>query len=198
MVDPASLALHPWEGSLGKQIRMKRLIKSETNNCLICALDHGLTSLRFLNGLFDTEAWARKAIAGGANVLMLSPGMAKRVVSEFRPDTALALMLSASAAGHPEDAFVIPIGSVQQALKLGADAVVCYVALEGRDEGEMITYVSSIGEACDEVGMPFIAEAEFPNSYQSLEEQVSGYGANYLQRNARLCAELGARLTKTH
>ena len=41
----------------------------------------------------------------------------------------LALMLTASAAGRPEGAQITPIGSVEEALRAGADAVVMYVAL---------------------------------------------------------------------
>ncbi len=185
-------------GNLGKRIRLNRLLDSRTNACLICALDHGMTSPRFLDGLFDTRARAREAISGGANVLMLSRGIAKQVVDEFKPDTSLALMLSASAAGHPKGAIVTPIGSVEEALRLGADAVVCYVALAGDNEAGMISYTSSIGEACEKLGMPFIAEAEFPNAYQTLREQTSDYGVDYLMRNARLCAELGADIVKVN
>ncbi len=53
---------------LGKQIRMRRLILEESNSCVICALDHGMTSPKFLNGLNDTKLRAREAITGGANV----------------------------------------------------------------------------------------------------------------------------------
>jgi fructose-bisphosphate aldolase / 2-amino-3,7-dideoxy-D-threo-hept-6-ulosonate synthase len=129
---------------------------------------------------------------------MLGRGIARRVAAEFMPTTSLALMLSASAAGRPEGSLVTPIGSVEEALRLGADAVVVYVALAGENEAEMIQYASAIGEACDAWGMPFIAEAEFPNAYQTLTESGSTYGAEYLLRNARLCAELGADIVKVN
>ena len=184
--------------NLGKMLRMKRLIEPRYGSCIVCALDHGMTSPTFLDGLFDTRARAREAIAGGANVFMLGRGMARRVADEFTPDTALALMLSASAAGRPQGAIVTPIGSVEEALRLGADAVVVYVALAGENEAEMIQYASAIGAACDAWGMPFIAEAEFPNAYQTLTEASSSFGAEYLLRNARLCAELGADIVKVN
>ena len=62
----------------GKQIRLNRLIQAETNTCLICAIDHGMTSPQFLDGLYDTPARVKDAIAGGANVLMLGRGVAKQ------------------------------------------------------------------------------------------------------------------------
>jgi DhnA family fructose-bisphosphate aldolase class Ia len=184
--------------SLGKTIRLKRLIEPRYGSCIICALDHGMTSPIFLDGLYETRERTREGIAGGANVFMLGRGIAKQVISEFTPSTSLALMLSASAAGRPQGAIVTPIGSVDEALRLGADAVVVYVALAGENEAEMIQYASQIGEACDALGMPFIAEAEFPNAYQTLFEADAAYGAEYLLRNARLCAELGADIVKVN
>jgi len=184
--------------SIGKKIRLSRLIQAETNTCLICAIDHGMTSPRFLDGLYDTEARVREAIAGGANVLMLGRGVAKATAHLFHRDTSLAFMLTASAGGRPGGALITPIGSVEEALRLGADAVVVYVALAGDNEPEAITYVSKIGEACELLGMPFIAEAEYPNAYQSLDSMAESYGPEYLKRNARLCAELGADIVKVN
>ena len=78
---------------------------------------------------------------------MLSRGFANRCAVEFKRDTALALMLSASAAGRPAGAIITAIGSVEEALRLGADAVVVYTALAGDNEDRMISFVSEIGES---------------------------------------------------
>lgn len=184
--------------STGKKIRMQRLIQSETNTCLICAIDHGMTSPVFLDGLYDTGARVREAIAGGAHVLMLGRGVAKQFAHLFRRDTSLALMLTASAAGRPSGALITAIGSVEEALRIGADAVVVYVALAGENEPEAIAHLSRIGEACEMLGMPFIAEAEYPNAYQSLNRMAESFGPEYLMRNARLCAEMGADIVKVN
>ncbi len=184
--------------STGKQIRLNRLIQTETNTCIICAIDHGMTSPIFLDGLYDTKTRVRQAIQGGANVLMLGRGVVRDTCGAFQRDTSLALMLTASAAGKPSGAVVTPIGSVQEALQLAADAVVVYVALAGENEPEMIQYLSAIGAACEANGMPFIAEAEYPNAYQSLNAMGETYGAEYLKRNARLCAEMGADIVKVN
>ncbi|MHB1132791.1 MAG: class I fructose-bisphosphate aldolase [Chloroflexota bacterium] len=183
---------------LGKAIRLRRLIRPQSNSCVICALDHGMTSPRFLEGLNDTPARAREAIAGGANVLMLSRGLAPRCAAEFRPDTSLALMLSASTAERPAGPVITAIGSVAEALRLGADAVVVYTALAGDNEDWMISYLSRVGEECEAAGMPLIAEAEWPNAYQTLDTFATQLGPEYLRRNARLCAELGADIVKVN
>lgn len=81
---------------------------------------------------------------------------------------------------------------------MGADAVVVYTALSGENEPEMISYLSKVGEACELMGMPLIAEAEYPNAYQSLDKMTNDLGSEYLMRNARLCAELGADIVKVN
>ena len=183
---------------LGKQIRMKRLILEGSHSCFICALDHGMTSPKFLDGLKDTRDIARQAIAGGANVFMLSRGFAKRCLGEFEPSTSLALMLTASTACHSQGPMITSIGSVEEAFRLGADAVVVYSALAGGDEDWMISYLSEVGEACEASGMPLIAEAEWPNAYQTLENFTTELGPEYLKRNARLCVEMGADIVKVN
>lgn len=62
----------------------------------------------------------------------------------------------------------------------------------------MLEYVARVGEACERWGMPFIAEAEYPTTYKAVEELQGEYGFDYLIRNARLCAELGADLIKSN
>lgn len=182
----------------GKIIRLNRLIQKETNSCIIIAIDHGMTSPNFLDGLYNTGDRIKEAIQGGANVLMLGRGYAKQFVGHFNRDTSLALMLTASSAGKPSGAEITPIGSVEEALRIGADAVVVYVALAGENEPSMISYLSRIGEGCEALGIPLIAEAEYPNAYQSLDSMSSSFGIEYLIRNARLCAELGADIVKVN
>lgn len=183
--------------TVGKKIRLKRVI-DPTGVSIICALDHGMTSPEFLEPLADVRARAAEAVAGGANVLMLSKGMARFAGPALRPDTSLALLLSASARPGLDRPEVVAVAEVEEATRLGADAVVLFVALGGEDEPTMIERVAEVGEACEREGMPFIAEAEFPTTYAAVEELASEYGFEYLRRNVRLCAELGADIVKTN
>jgi fructose-bisphosphate aldolase / 2-amino-3,7-dideoxy-D-threo-hept-6-ulosonate synthase len=183
--------------SVGKRIRLKRVI-DPAGVSIICALDHGMTSPEFLEPLADVRARAAETIAGGANVLMLSKGMTRFAEPAFRPETSLALLLSASARPGQDRPEVVAVAEVEEATRLGADAVVLFVALAGEDEPAMIERVAEVGDACERGGMPFIAEAEFPTTYAAVEELSSEYGFEYLRRNVRLCAELGADIVKTN
>jgi fructose-bisphosphate aldolase/2-amino-3,7-dideoxy-D-threo-hept-6-ulosonate synthase len=181
----------------GKAMRMKRVI-DEAGVSVICALDHGMTSPTFLEPLADIAARTREAVAGGANVIMMSKGMIHRAVPAFGPQTSLALLLSASSSPEGERPSVVQIATLEEAAALGADAVVLFVALGGDREADMIRTLAGVGERSEALGIPLISEAEFPTTYASVEELSALYGFDYLRRNVRLCAELGADIVKTN
>jgi DhnA family fructose-bisphosphate aldolase class Ia len=183
--------------SAGKRFRLKRLIDAHGVS-VICALDHGMTSPVFLAPLADIEARVREAVTGGANAIMVSKGMSRIAEPGFAPDTAVCMMLSASSRPQRDRPDIVAIAEVEEALRLGADAVVLYVSLEGDDEPEMLGHLAAAGRECERLGVPLIAEAEFPTTYASVEGLAHQYGFEYLQRNVRICAELGADLIKTN
>jgi fructose-bisphosphate aldolase/2-amino-3,7-dideoxy-D-threo-hept-6-ulosonate synthase len=182
---------------VGKAMRLKRVIDGEGVS-VICALDHGMTSPQFLEPLADIVARTGEAVAGGANVIMMSKGMIRLAHPAFSPTTSLALLLSASASPQGDRPEIVQIAEVEEALRLGADAVVLFTALGGETEASMIDLLAGVGRECAVLGMPFIAEAEFPTTYASVEELAAQYGFEYLRRNVRLCAELGADIVKTN
>jgi fructose-bisphosphate aldolase/2-amino-3,7-dideoxy-D-threo-hept-6-ulosonate synthase len=183
--------------SVGKRMRMKRVI-DPFGVSIICALDHGMTSPTFLEPLADIEGRTAEAVAGGANVIMMSKGMIRRAQRAFARETSLAMLLSASANAGEDRPSVVAIAQVEEALRLGADAVVLFVALTGDSEPATIRTLSEVGGECERLGMPFIAEAEFPTTYATVEALAGEYGFEYLRRNVRLCAELGADVVKTN
>jgi fructose-bisphosphate aldolase/2-amino-3,7-dideoxy-D-threo-hept-6-ulosonate synthase len=183
--------------NVGKAMRLKRVI-DPAGVSIICALDHGMTSPTFLEPLADIATRAAETVAGGANVIMMSKGMIRVAEPAFSPTTSLALLLSASGNPDGDRPQIVQIAEVEEALVLGADAVVLFTALGGETEPGMIEILASVGRECAVLGMPFIAEAEFPTTYATVEELKQQYGFEYLRRNVRLCAELGADIVKTN
>ena len=183
--------------AVGKAMRLKRVIDPKGVS-VICALDHGMTSPSFLEPLSDIAARTAEAVRGGANVIMMSKGMIRVAERAFSPTTSLALLLSASANPEGTQPAVVQVAEVEEAARLGADAVVLFTALSGGSEPGMIRTLAGVGRECASLGMPLIAEAEFPTTYASVEELTEQYGFGYLRRNVRLCAELGADIVKTN
>jgi len=183
--------------SVGKAMRLKRVIDREGVS-IICALDHGMTSPTFLEPLADITTRTAETVKGGANVIMMSKGMIRIAEPAFAPTTSLALLLSASANPDRPEPEIVQIAEVEEAARLGADAVVLFTALGTGSEPSMIRTLAGVGRACEASGIPFIAEAEFPTTYASVSELKDRYGFEYLRRNVRLCGELGADIIKTN
>jgi len=182
---------------VGTSMRLKRVI-DPAGVSVICALDHGMTSPTFLEPLADIAGRTAEAVAGGANVIMMSKGMIRIAAPAFSPATSLALLLSASAMPAEAQPEVVQVAQVEEAVRLGADAVVLFTALGGDSEPGMIRTLAGVGRECAALGMPLIAEAEFPTTYALVEDLAEQYGFEYLRRNVRLCAELGADIVKTN
>src|SRR5919198_2754187 len=125
----------------GKAMRLKRVI-DPAGVSVICALDHGMTSPTFLEPLADIAARAAEAVAGGANVIMMSKGMIRIAEPAFTRETSLAMLLSASATPGEVRPQIVQIGEVEEALRIGADAVVLFTALGGDTEAGMIDILS--------------------------------------------------------
>src|ERR1700751_2665253 len=142
--------------AVGKAIRLKRVIDPDGVS-VICALDHGMTSPTFLEPLADIRARTAEAVGGGANVIMMSKGMIREAQPEFSPTTSLALLLSASANPGGDAPSIVNVAQVEEACRLGADAVVLFVALSGEAEAGMIRILADVGRECEALGMPFIA-----------------------------------------
>src|SRR5207253_4719012 len=107
-------------------------------------------------------------------------------------------LLSASANPDRPEPEIVQIAEVEEAARLGADAVVLFTALGTGSEPGMIRTLAGVGRACEALGIPLIAEAEFPTTYASVSELKDRYGFEYLRRNVRLCGELGADIIKTN
>jgi len=91
-------------------------------------------------------------------------------VRAFSPTTSLAVLLSASANPERGQPQVVQIADVEEALRLGADAVVLFTALAGSAEADMIRTLAAVGREAERLALPLIAGAEFPTTYASVAE----------------------------
>ena len=171
-------------------MRLKRVI-DPAGVSIICALDHGMTSPTFLEPLADIASRAAETVAGGANVIMMSKGMI-RIAAAGVPARDLA---RDAAVGFGEPRRRPAADRADRRSRggpaPGADAVVLFTALGGDTEAGMIDILAGVGRECAALGMPFIAEAEFPTTYASVEALKQQYGFEYLRRTSA-CAPSSA------
>jgi fructose-bisphosphate aldolase / 2-amino-3,7-dideoxy-D-threo-hept-6-ulosonate synthase len=185
--------------NIGKALRLRRIIDSATGTTVMFAFSHGTSAPEVLPGLEEPTRVVEAAATGGADCVFLAPGMIE-AVGEVAATTTLGVAVKVSATasrgGNPYQEVLTT--SIERSLELGADAVVALIPFAPENEPDVIALTALLGEACGRWGMPFIAEAEYPNSYYGTEDFAESWGVPYLKRSARLCVELGADIVKSN
>lgn len=189
--------------STGKTLRMRRIIEPNTQSTVMFAFSHGTSTPEVLPGIEDPAFKLEAARKGGADCIFIAPGLIHTlapVVAASR-DIAIVAKITSTASRGGQKHQERQIASVEHCAELGADGVVAMIPFAPENEADVISLTAEIGEACSRFGMPFIAEAEFPNAYYAAEDDVDyakEWGLSYLKRSARLCAELGADIVKSN
>jgi len=183
----------------GKSLRLRRIMDAETGTTVMFAFSHGTSAPEVLPGLEQPTRVIEAAASGGADCVFLAPGLIE-AMGDLTATTSLgvAVKVSATASRGGTPYQEVLTTSVERSLELGADAVVALIPFAPQNEPEVIALTAQLGEACGRWGMPFIAEAEYPNAYYGDEKFDETWGVPYLKRSARLCSELGADIIKSN
>lgn len=185
--------------NVGKALRLRRIIDPQTNTTVMFAFSHGTSAPEVLTGLEDPSAMVAAAASGGADCVFLAPGLIESLGSVLEANSigvAVKVTATASRGGTPYQEVLTT--SVERSLELGADAVVALIPFAPENEPSVISLTATLGETCGRLGVPLIAEAEYPNSYYGDKDFATEWGVPYLKRSARLCAELGADIVKSN
>ena len=87
----------------------------------------------------------------------------------------------------------VQVCSVQEAIRLGADAVSVHVNIGAQDEDKMLQNLGSVADECDVYGMPLLAMM-YPRGPKIQNE----HAADVVAHAARIGAELGADIIKAN
>jgi len=179
---------------VAKKHRVGRLINRGTGRIFIAALDHGLQHGPHLKGIGRIRDTLNKIMKGEPDAVILNPGNVKSVFPYFAGNVGLIVKLTAFTPFNPH--FDAPIGSVEEAVKLGADAVSVGFLFGNKYERqvELSRSTALFVEECLEWGIPL-----FIHAYPRGEEIPKGewYKAERVMYASRAAAELGADYIKT-
>jgi class I fructose-bisphosphate aldolase len=157
---------------------------------VVVALDHGIAGITPLDHLEKPRILMPKLSQGGADAIIVTPGIARSCSDLF---TGLGLILridgGATALSGEWDKMEI-IRSVEDALRLGADAVIMMGTCGTSEEARSLANLGLVAARCDEWGLPLIAEM-LPGGFGARDVTI-----NQLAASARLGAELGADVIK--
>lgn len=188
--------------SLGKRIRLHRLLYEHgpANGTLLLlpidqGLEHGPVDFFANPDSVDPSFQLRLAKEGGYSGIVFHIGLATKYMSDFAGDVPLILKLNGKT-NVPKDnyAFSPQTASVEDAVRLGADAVGYTLYVGSPAQGEDITQFYQIREECEIFGMPLIMWA-YPRgeAIEAKGGRDSLYAVDYA---ARVACELGADLVK--
>ncbi len=184
----------------GKALRLRRIIDGTTGTSVMFAFSHGTSAPTVMPGIEDPARMIGAAAAGGASCVFVGTGLAHAVVPVVREHPSLGIVLKVTATasrGEPKYQEVAT-ASVEYAARLGADGIVGLLPFSPGNEAQVIAITGRLGEECDRLGIPFIAEAEYPNAYYGEANFADDWGVEYLKRSARMCTELGADVIKSN
>ena len=175
---------------LGKQIRMERIIDRNTNRTVIVPMDHGVSSGP-IYGITDLRDAIEQVVRGGANAIVEHKGMVGAGHRRSGKDVGLIIHLSASTSLSPYPNTKTLVCTVEEALRLGADAVSIHVNIGDDMERQMLSDFGMISSRARDWGVPLLAMI-----YPRGEKIANEYDPKVLKHAARLGAELGADIVK--
>jgi len=152
-------------------------------------MDHGVT-VGPIPGLVNMQQIINQLLKGGANAILVHKGIAKHVETN---NTGLIVMLSGMSNLSPNLNAKVQVCSVQEAIRLGADAVSVHVNVGAQDEDKMLSNLGKVAEECDLFGMPLLAMM-YPRGPKIQNE----HAPDVVAHAARIGAELGADIIKAN
>jgi len=137
----------------GKVVRLERITNRESGNIVIIPMDHGI-SIGPVKGLVNLSDIVNKVAAGGANAVLMQKGMVAhghrgygRDIGVDRPHERIDLV-------GPDPNDKVLVCTVEEALKVGADAVSVHINIGSETEANQLQKLGHVAERCNEWSMP--------------------------------------------
>ncbi len=181
--------------SIGKSVRLSRIL--DERGTLVFAFDHWFEHgpSDFSADRLDPRTILEKVVGAGVDAVMLTPGDARLFADIWAGRTALIVKVTGKTSLRPERERLLqsPIGSVEDAVRLGADAVAATVYWGSPMEDVMLERWIAIREAAEMYGLPVLqlAYPRGPSIRNRYELDIVLYGV-------RAAVQVGADLIKTY
>lgn len=175
----------------GKSIRMERIIDRNSGRAVVVPVDHGIT-MGPIQGLVDMKATIDRVSQGGATAVVMHKGVVPYGHRSFGRDIGLIVHLSASTSLSPDPNSKVIVTTVEEAIKMGADAVSIHVNIGASTEPEMLHDFGQVARECNEWGMPLMVML-----YPRGKDIKDNFDVDLLKQCARAGMELGADIVKT-
>lgn len=172
---------------IGKEIRMNRLLDKKRMLCI--PLDHGITNGP-IHGIEDVHNTIYECENSGLTCIIVNKGILKSFPRP--PNLGVIAHMSGSTSLGPAPNRKVLMGGVEEAIRLGADAVSVHINIGSKEEPEMLQGLGMISDKCNEWNMPLVAMM-----YPRGENIKNPHDETIVSHVARIGAEAGADIVKT-
>lgn len=170
----------------GRDIRLARILNDGKMLCI--PMDHGISNGP-IKGLEDIHSIIYQCSSAGLTCVLVNKGIIKSMPRP--PNIGLIAHFSASTSIGPAPNRKILMGSVEEAIRLGADAVSLHINIGSKEEPEMLQKLGMISDKCDEWSVPLVAMM-----YPRGENIKNPHDPEIVAHAARVGAEAGADVVK--
>jgi fructose-bisphosphate aldolase / 2-amino-3,7-dideoxy-D-threo-hept-6-ulosonate synthase len=171
----------------GRDIRLNRILKNGKMLCI--PMDHGISNGP-IQGLEDIHTVIYKCQNAGLTCILVNKGIIKSLPRPL--NIGLIAHLSGSTSLGPAPNRKMLLGSVEDAIRLGADAVSVHINIGAKEEPEMLYKLGLISDKCNEWSIPLVAMM-----YPRGENIKNQYDPEIVAHTARIGAEAGADIIKS-
>src|SRR6266545_909165 len=188
--------------SVGKRRRLARWFHGVPRRTILLPLDDSLIAGPEA-GLEDLGALLLSIQNAPPDAVMGFPGLFMRH-ARFLENASMIVNLTGSTTRSAHTRKVL-VSGVDQAMRLGADAVAVHVNISSSFEPEMLRALGLVARECDSAGMPLLA-IMYPrrearrrdDNYEHLRRTQPGAYASLVAHATRVGVDLGADIIKTH
>jgi DhnA family fructose-bisphosphate aldolase class Ia len=186
----------------GKALRLSRILKGGARRSASFAFDHGLQGAA-QDGAEDLHAGIALAVEAHVDAVILSPGALERaeelLATYTRPSVIMRLdQTTMWRLGGPmgsEEGHTRMIAGVEDAIRLGADAVICYMFTCHKDprlEVKSVEIAAAVATQARRWGIPVVVEPMVARN-----GDLSPFDPEAIASNTRMAVEIGADVIKT-
>lgn len=140
-----------------RELRLRRLFHTDPNRLVVCPLDHSISDGPLLPPGRTLDGLVADLAESGVDAVVVHKGALRHVRPERFHDLSLVVHLSASTAAAPDPDAKYLVTEVEEAVRLGADAVSVHVNVGSLDERRQIADLGRVGELCDRWNLPLLA-----------------------------------------
>lgn len=180
----------PVNQPFARRVRLHRLYRNTPQRLMIVPMDHSVTDGPIAGDGLDRLVG--RLATNGVDAVVLHKGCLRHIDPDWFTRTSLILHLSASTRHAPDPDAKYLVATVEEALRIGADAVSVHVNLGSAGERWQVADMAAVADACDRWNVPLLAMV-YPRGPRIGDPR----DPELVAHAAILAADLGADIVKT-